>query len=190
VRLGEWLRAIDGYTGREVIAIALKLALLFFVRPGELRKTRWRQFDLAAAQWRIPAECMKARVQHLVPLSRQALELLQKLRTISGNSEYVFASLRDLMMQAWANYLDELRTSGSTGPHTAPPLAAPCKHWALKAVTPHGFRSTACTLINELGWRSEASSGRWLTASQTPSVDTTAMRNTSRSAAHGHATLN
>ena len=95
VRLGELLRAIDGYTGREVIGIALKLALLFFVRPGELRKARWQQFDLSAAQWRIPAECMKARVQHLVPLSGQALELLQKLRTISGDSEYVFPSLRD-----------------------------------------------------------------------------------------------
>jgi integrase len=86
-RLGELLRAIDGYTGREVIGIALKLALLFFVRPGELRKARPQQFDLRAAQWRIPAECMKARVQHLVPLSRQALELLLKLRTISGDSE-------------------------------------------------------------------------------------------------------
>ncbi len=73
------LRAIDGYTGREVIGIALKLALLFFVRPGELRKARWRQFDLPTAQWLIPADCMKARVQHPVPLSRQALELLQKL---------------------------------------------------------------------------------------------------------------
>ncbi len=94
-RLRELLRAIDGYTGREVIGIALKLALLFFVRSGELRKARWRQFDLPAAQWRIPAECMKARVQHLVPLSRQALELLLKLRTISGDGEYVFPSLRD-----------------------------------------------------------------------------------------------
>jgi integrase len=89
------LRAINSYTGREVIGIALKLVLLFFVRPGELRKARWGQFDLPTAQWRIPAECMKAWVQHLVPLSRQALELLQELRTISGNSEYVFPSLRD-----------------------------------------------------------------------------------------------
>ena len=139
-RLGELLRAIDGYTGREVIGIALKLALLF-VHPGELRKARWRQFDLQAAQWRIPAECMKARVQHLVPLSRQALELLLKLRRISGDSEYVFASLR----------------------HPSRPLHGTALSGALQSlglerseVTPHGFRATACTLLNELGWRSEA----------------------------------
>jgi integrase len=80
-RLGGLLRAIDGYAGREVIGIALKLALLFFVRPGELRKARWEQFDFERAQWRIPATCTKARVQHLVPLSRQALALLCRLRS-------------------------------------------------------------------------------------------------------------
>jgi integrase len=106
-RLGELLRAIDGYTGREVIGIALKLALLFFVRPGELRKTRWRQFDLPAAQWRIPAECMKARVQHLVPLSRPALEVLPFPETASMSS-LLFATRRDL--------------------YTAPRLAAPCSY--------------------------------------------------------------
>ena len=126
-RLVELLRAIDGYTGREVIGIALKLALLFFVRPGELRKARWRQFDLPAAQWRIPAECMKARVQHLVPLSRQALELLLKLRTTSGDGEYVFPLLRD----------------------PARPLHGAALSGALRSlafdsteVTPHGFRAT------------------------------------------------
>jgi integrase len=140
-RLGELLRAIDGYTGREVIGIALKLALLFFVRPGELRNARWRQFDLQAAQWRIPAECMKARIQHLVPLSRQALELLLKLRTISGSSEYVFSSLRDPSRPLHGAALSgALRSSG----------------FESREVTPHGFRATACTLLNELGWRSEA----------------------------------
>ncbi len=141
VRLGELLRAIDGYTGREVIGIALKLALLSFVRPGELRKTRWQQFDLPAAQWRIPAECMKARVQHLVPLSRQALELLLKLRTISGDSEYVFPSLRDPSRPLHGAALSgALRSLGFDS----------------SEVTPHGFRATACALLNERGWRSEA----------------------------------
>jgi integrase len=120
------LRAIDGYTGREVIGLALKLALLFFVRPGELRKARWRQFDLPAAQWRIPAECMKARVQHLVPLSRQALELLLKLRTISGDSEYVFPSLRDPSRPLHGAALSgALRSLG----------------FDRREVTPHGFRA-------------------------------------------------
>jgi len=140
-RLGELLRAIDGYTGREVIGIALKLALLFFVRPGELRKARWQQFDLPAAQWRIPAECMKARVQHLVPLSRQALELLRKLQSISADSEYVFPSLRDPSRPLHGAALSgALRSLG----------------FESNEVTPHGFRATACTLLNELGWRSEA----------------------------------
>lgn len=140
-RLGELLRAIDGYTGREVVGLALKLALLFFVRPGELRKARWQQFDLQAAQWRIPAECMKARVQHLVPLSRQALELLLKLRTTSGDSEYVFPSLHDPSRPLHGAALSgALRSLG----------------FDRREVTPHGFRATACTLLNELGWRSEA----------------------------------
>jgi integrase len=59
MRLGELLRSIDGYTGREVVAIALQLAPLFFVRPGELRQARWRQVDVPDALWHIPAECMK-----------------------------------------------------------------------------------------------------------------------------------
>jgi integrase len=144
-RLGELLRAIDGYTGREVIGIALTLALLFFVRPGELRKARWQQFDLQAGQWRIPAECMKARVQHLVPLSRQALELLLKLRTISGDSAYVFPSLRDPSRPLHGAALGgALRSLG----------------FDRSEVTPHGFRATACTLLNELGWRSEAIEGQ------------------------------
>lgn len=94
-----------------------------------------------AAQWRIPADCMKARVQHLVPLSRQALELLPKLRTISGDSEYVFPSLRDPWRPLHGAALGgALRSLG----------------FDRREVTPHGFRATACTLLSELGWRSEA----------------------------------
>jgi integrase len=140
-RLGALLDAIDGYAGREVIAIALRLALLFFVRPGELRKARWEQFDFERAQWRIPATCMKARVQHLVSLSRQALELLRRLRSLTSDSEYLFPLIRD----------------------SSRPLHGAALSCALQSlgfdrneVTPHGFRSTACTLLNEMGWRSEA----------------------------------
>jgi integrase len=140
-RLGELLRAIDGYAGREVIGIALKLALLFFVRPGELRKARWEQFDFERAQWRIPAKYMKARVQHLVPLSRQALELLRTLHSLTGDGEYLFPLIRD----------------------AGRPLHGAALSYALQSlrfdrmeVTPHGFRATACTLLNEMGWRPEA----------------------------------
>ena len=140
-RLGELLHAIDGYAAREVTGIALKLALLFFVRPGELRRARWEQFDLERAQWRIPATCTKARVQHLVPLSRQALELLRRLHSLTGDGEYLFPLLRD----------------------SHRPLHGAAMNGALqslgfdrKEVTPHGFRATACTLLNEMGWPSEA----------------------------------
>ncbi len=140
-RLGELLDAIEGYAGREVIGIALKLALLFFVRPGELRKARWEQFDLERAQWRIPATCMKARVQHLVPLSRQALELLRRLRSLTGNGEYLFPLIRDCGRPLHGAALS--CALGSLG-------------FDRKEVTPHGFRATACMLLNERGWRSEA----------------------------------
>jgi integrase len=140
-RLGELLDAIEGYAGREVIGIALKLALLFFVRPGELRKARWEQFDFERAQWRIPARCMKARVQHLVPLARQALELLGRLRSLTGNSEYLFPLIRD---------------PGRPMHGAALSCVLESLGFDRKEVTPHGFRATACTLLNELGWRSEA----------------------------------
>jgi integrase len=140
-RLGELLRAIDSYPGREMIGITLKLALLFFVRPGELRKARWEQFDFARAQWRIPARCMKARVQHLVPLSRQALELLHRLHLITGDSEFLFPLIRD---------------SSRPMHGAAMNLALQSLRFDRKEVTPHGFRATACTLLNEMGWRSEA----------------------------------
>ena len=140
-RLGQLLDAIDAYEGREVIRIALKLALLFFVRPGELRKARWEQFDFGRAQWRIPARCMKARVQHLVPLSRQALELLGRLRSLTGSSGYLFPLIRDSDRPLHSSAMNStLRSLG----------------FSCQEVTPHGFRATACTLLNELGWRSEA----------------------------------
>lgn len=140
-RLEALLRAIYGYAGREVIGVALKLALLFFVRPGELRKARWEQFDFERAQWRIPAACMKARVQHLVPLSRQAIELLRGLHMLTGKSEYIFPLIRD---------------SGRPLHGAALSCALQALGFDRTEVTPHGFRATACTLLNEMGWRSEA----------------------------------
>jgi len=84
---------------------------------------------------------MKARVQHLVPLSRQALELLLKLRSISGDGEYLFPLLRNPSRPLHGTALSSaLRSLG----------------FASNEVSPHGFRVTACTLLNEHGWRSEA----------------------------------
>src|ERR1700683_1732127 len=95
-RIGELLRAIDGYAGHSVTAYALKLAPLFFVRPGELRRAEWTEFELDGyePQWRIPAEKMKMGEQHLVPLSKQAVALLRELQPLTGRGPYLFPSLR------------------------------------------------------------------------------------------------
>lgn len=119
----------------------MKLALLFFVRPSELRKARWEQFDFERAHWRIPATYTKARVQHLVPLSRQALELLRRLHMLTGNSEYLFPLIRE---------------SGRPLHGAALSCALQTLGFDRLEVTPHGFRATACTPLNEMGWRSEA----------------------------------
>jgi integrase len=91
---GELLRAIDGFTGQFVTLAALRLAPLVFVRPGELRKAEWAEFDLDAAEWRIPLERMKMKAAHLVPLSRQAVAILRELFPLTGPARYVFPGLR------------------------------------------------------------------------------------------------
>ena len=92
-RVGELMRAIHGYVGHPVTALALRLSPLVFVRPGELRGAEWAEFDLVNAEWRIPGVRMKMGEQHIVPLSRQALEILNELKPLTGNSKYVFPSL-------------------------------------------------------------------------------------------------
>ncbi len=140
-RVGALLRSIDGYAGTEVARCALKLAPLVFVRPGELRGAEWSEFDLAAAEWRIPAERMKARVQHIVPLSKQALGLLQELQPLTGSGRFLFPSARTSQRPMSNNTLNAaLRRMGyTTGDMTA-----------------HGFRSMASTLLNEQGWSRDA----------------------------------
>src|SRR5437667_368529 len=90
VRVGELMRAIHGYSGHPVTALALKLAPLVFVRPGELRAAEWTEFDLVNAEWRIPGERMKMGDPHLVPLSRQALAILRELQPLARGGKYLF----------------------------------------------------------------------------------------------------
>jgi integrase len=85
-RIGELLRAIDAYEGFFATKCALRLAPLVFVRPGELRKAQWREFDLDKGEWRIPAERMKMREQHIVPLSRQATAILRELEPLTNRA--------------------------------------------------------------------------------------------------------
>ena len=89
-KLGELLRAIDGYEGYPVTKLALQITPHIFVRPGELRHGEWDEIDLDKATWTIPAEKMKARRPHVVPLSRQVLDLFRQLQALSGGKGYIF----------------------------------------------------------------------------------------------------
>lgn len=97
-KLGEFLRAIDSYAGNVSTQFALKLALMLYQRPAELRRAEWSEIDFGKGVWRIPAQRMKVRGQnrsdHFVPLSSQALDLLRQLYQITGNGNFVFPGVR------------------------------------------------------------------------------------------------
>lgn len=137
--VGELLRAIDGYTGGNVVKAMLRLAPLVFVRPGELRQAEWAEIDLEAAEWNIPAHKMKMREPHMVPLSRQAIEILTDLQPLTGNRAHVFPGGHDPrkpMSEAALNAA--LRRMG----------------YDKTTMTAHGFRAIARTLLDEeLGFR-------------------------------------
>lgn len=92
-KVGQLLRAIEDYDGQSTTQAALKLASYLFVRPGELRGAEWPEFDLERCEWRIPAERMKMREAHVVPLARQALEVLCELQTRTGEGRFVFPAI-------------------------------------------------------------------------------------------------
>jgi integrase len=140
-QVGALLRAIDGYDGRLITKYALRFAPLVFVRPGELRHAAWSDFDFLQREWRIPAHQMKARRPHIVPLSVQALSLLRELQPLTGASPFVFPGER-----AWDRPI-----SNNT-------LNAALRRLGYRHddMTVHGFRSMASTLLNELGWTSDA----------------------------------
>jgi len=139
--VGNLLRAIDTYKGFFVTQCALKLAALFFVRPGELRHAEWTEFNFEKEEWRIPAEKMKMRETHIVPLSSQAIAILRELKALTGNGKYVFPSMRSQDRPMSENtVLDALRRLGYTPDE----------------MTGHGFRSMASTLLNEQDWNRDA----------------------------------
>jgi integrase len=137
-RIGELLRAIDGYSGLHSVCAALKLAPLVFVRPGELRAATWDEFDLEECEWRIPARRTKLRVEHVVPLADQAIAILDDLFPLTGSeSGYVFPSVRSRSTCMSDNSLNAaLRRMG----------------YSKEQMTAHGFRSMASTRLNELGY--------------------------------------
>jgi len=135
------LRAIDTYQGSYIVLCALKLAPLVFVRPGELRKAEWAEFNLDEAEWRIPAERMKMRELHIVPLSHQCVTILKELQPLTGSGKYLFPSIRSVARPISENTLNgALRRLGYTK----------------EEICAHGFRSMASTLLNEQGWNRDA----------------------------------
>jgi integrase len=140
--LGELFRAIDGYSGEPATLCALRLTPHVFQRPGEVRQMRWKEIDLDQAIWTIPAERMKQRRPHVVPLSRQSVAILTMMRGLTGRGLFVFPSVRSRERPMSENTINgALRRLGYAG----------------SEMTAHGFRSTASTLLNESGkWNPDA----------------------------------
>ncbi len=120
--------------------LALKLLVLTFVRPGELRGAKWKEFDLDAKEWRIPAERMKMRSEHIVPLSNQAINILRELEPITGRYELLFPSRGNCHKPISENTLG---------------VAINRMGYKTKA-TAHGFRATASSILNEQGFNRDA----------------------------------
>jgi integrase len=145
LKVGELLRAIDGYKGGFVTLCALRLAPLFFLRPGELRQAEWAEFDLEHATWNIPVDRLKLSTSekvrrkgefHLVPLAVQACEILQELQALTGSGRYVFPSTRTASRPMSDNTVNAaLRRLG---------------YDTKTEMTGHGFRAMARTILDEI----------------------------------------
>jgi integrase len=139
--IGNLLRAIEDYHGAFVTRCALRLAPLVFVRPGELRHAEWSEFNFETQEWRIPANKMKMREILIVPLSTQAISILEEIKPLTGESKYVFPGVRYPNRPMSDNTLNcALRRMGYTNDE----------------ITSHSFRSMASTLLNEQGWNRDA----------------------------------
>lgn len=133
--VAELLRAIDGFQGTFHVKCALKLSPMLFVRPGELRQMEWAEIDFEAEQWNIPAEKMKMKVAHIVPLCKQALTILQELQPLTGFGRYVFPCHRSPLRPMTNNAITAaLRRMGYTSDE----------------MTGHGFRAMARTILDEV----------------------------------------
>ena len=136
---GALLRAMASYEGQPTTWAALHLLALTFLRPGELRKASWEEIDFEAATWRIPAERMKMRREHIVPLAPQAVGHLRELHSLTGGRPYVFESTRRGRPLSENTVTAALRAMGYSG----------------DVMTAHGFRAMASTLLHEQGWPPE-----------------------------------
>ena len=138
--ISDFKAKLNKYGGNRTTVIAMQLVLYTFVRTVELRKAPWEEFDLDGAEWKIPAERMKMRRFHVVPLPRQAIELLRELHKITGAGTWLFPNFRrpdDVMSATTINRALEY-------------MGYPSGLW-----TGHDFRATASTQLHEMGYRPE-----------------------------------
>jgi integrase len=137
--LPEFLKKLGAYDGNPQTKLAVKFLLLTFVRTGELRGSTWEEFDFKKAEWRIPPERMKMKEMHIVPLSKQVLEILEEMKLHSGQRSYVFPN--------------QHKPSGPMSENTV--LYALYRMGYHSRATGHGFRATASTILNEHGFRTD-----------------------------------
>ena len=140
--MGELLRAIDAYSGHKITRLAMQVSPHVMARPGELRMAEWSEFDIDNAVWKIPAERMKMRRPHQIPLSRQVLAYLEQLFALTGPNGFVFPAFHTWRRPMSENTMNQaFRRMG----------------YATGEVTAHGLRTTASTLLNESGkWSPDA----------------------------------
>ena len=134
--LPSFLKAVDSYPGYTITGYALQLIVHTFVRPGELRSAEWKDIDMDKAIWRIPAEKMKMKEEHIVPLSKQVLSILESIKEVSGKFNLVFPGSHD-----------------SKKPMSENTLTYAIRKRLGYDATAHGFRATASTILNESGFR-------------------------------------
>ena len=135
-RAGDLMRAIEGYTGHAITLFGLRLSAHLFVRPGELRQAEWSEFDFDRSVWNIPAEKMKMRRAHRVPLSAQVVAMFEELWDLTGTGRYCFPSFRTGRRPMSENTVNAALRALGFGP---------------EEMTAHGFRAMAATLLNESG---------------------------------------
>lgn len=134
--LPEFLSSIDKYMGSQIVRVALRVLILTGVRPGELRKAEWSEINFDTKVWEIPAEKMKMRRPHIVPLSEQVIDLLRQIHRISGSYQYIFPSRTDYRKHISDMALNTMiRRMGYSG-----------------RATGHGFRHTMSTILHEQGY--------------------------------------
>lgn len=141
-KFGGLLRAIDAFDGQPTTIAALQLMALLFPRPGELRLSKWPEYDFQKAIWTVPADRTKMRREHQIPLPRQALDILTQLKEITGHVDFLFPALAKTDRPISENTMNlALRRMG----------------YSDQEMTSHGFRASASTLLNESGlWSSDA----------------------------------